>query len=247
MSRLLRLENLSVGSRLKPISLEIGRGEFVGLIGPNGAGKTTLLRAALGLIPASGASSVTAMPIAQRPRHVAYLAQERQLVWPLTVADLVALGARANPQQAKTCDDIAHEVLADLQLSKFAMRLVNSLSGGEKARVLMARALAQGAPLLLADEPCAALDPSQAIAVARVLAGQTRQGRSVLASLHDLPIAARYCSRVLVMREGRVVADGPPEDVMSPALMAEVFGIGFERHQRASGPSWTVTELEDVR
>ena len=241
MSIFLQTSGLSLPPRLQAFDLSIKAGEFVGLIGPNGAGKTTFLRAALGLLPAKGESSLTRYPVAVRPRHVSYLAQDRSLIWPISVRDLLALGARANPDVKGDGGDQAEKVLRRLDLLAFADRKVDSLSGGEKARVLMARALAQNAPLLLADEPCAALDPAQARSLAHLMRAEAEEGRSVLASLHDLPLAASFCHRVLVMKGGALIAQGAPKDVMTAALMSEVFGIGFERLNGPSGPVWAVT------
>lgn len=244
MSVLLETYSLAVGPRLKSMSIRIGRGEFIGLIGPNGSGKTTFIRAALGLVKASGESSLLRFPLVQRPRHVAYLPQERNMVWPMTVRDLIALGARANPDLRGDGLAEADDLMRRLGLWGLSSRIFTRLSGGEKARVMMARALAQNTPLLLADEPCAALDPAQSLALTRHLRREADEGRAVLASLHDLPLAARWCSRVMVMHQGTLIADGRPDDVLTPELMARVFSIRFDRFQRASKLSWAVAELD---
>ncbi len=241
----LSLRGLQVPGRLGPCDLEIRAGEFVGLIGPNGAGKTTLLRAAQGMIAAGGSSSLTAVPVAARPRLAAYLAQERELVWPVTALDLVALGWRAHPDHRGEGLDEARALLEHLGLAGFASRQITGLSGGEKARILLARALAQGAPLLIADEPCAALDPAQAIRTARLLAGEARAGHAVLATLHDLPLAASHCTRIIVLHQGRIRADGPPAEVLVPDLLAGVFGIEMEYRPGAKGAAWAVTGLKE--
>ena len=238
MSPLLSLRDLAVPRRLEGVSLDIGPGEFVGLIGPNGAGKTSLLRASLGLIPAQGSSSVLAQRISARPRHVAYLAQERELVWPIAVRELIALGRRAHPDGVQDAEEIAERMMERLDLLPFATRQIPDLSGGERARVLLARALAQNAPLLLADEPCAALDPIQSIRTAKLLRAEAEAGRSALASLHDLPLAAHYCTRLLVLQSGKLRADGAPENILTPELCREVFGIRLIRH----GEAWLIEE-----
>lgn len=241
MTALLTLRGLAVGRRLGPTDLALAAGEFVGLVGPNGAGKTTLLRAALGLLPAAGHSSIAALPITARPRHVAYLAQERELVWPIAVEELVALGWRANPDHRGDGMAQARALSQRLGLAAFARRQVPGLSGGERARVLLARALAQGAPLLLADEPCAALDPAQSIRTAKLLRARGDAGDAVLATMHDLPLAARYCTRMIVLDQGKIRADGPPGTVLTQELCREVFGVAVLRH----GAGWTIAELED--
>lgn len=241
MRALLTLRGMAVGTRLKPTSLSIAASEFVGLIGPNGAGKTTLMRAALGMLPATGESSLSRLPVTARPRHVAYLSQDREIVWPITVEHIVALGWRANPDHRGEGLAETRALLDQLGLSAFSSRQVPDLSGGERARVLLARALAQGAPLLVADEPCAALDPAQSIRTARLLRARAEAGRSVLATMHDLPLAARHCTRIVVLDRGVIRADGPPEAALTPALCRDVFGVGLSRH----GTGWTVDELEE--
>lgn len=232
----LKTTGLQIKNRLYPFDINIKSGEFVGVIGPNGAGKTSFLQAALGLIKAQGHSSLWDYPVARRASHVAYLAQYNQLVWPILVRDLIALGSQSNPLAKPN-----HHALMDrLGLTPFADRLANQLSGGEQARVLLARALAQNTPLLIADEPCAALDPAQSLQTARLLRQEASSGRAVLASLHDLPLAARYCTRVLVLKDGHLLADGAPQDVLTPELMAKVFSIKFER----LGDGWGLSELD---
>ncbi len=228
---LMSLENLSVRRAgevvLAPLSLRLEPGECVGLVGPNGAGKTTLMRAALGLIGASGTSALAALSPAARAARAAWLPQAREIVWPVSVAHLVGLGAAARGRP-ETHPSVA-AALARLDLAPLATRQANALSGGEQARVLLARALAQDTPLILADEPLAGLDPAQAIRTMGLLAALAAEGRGVLASLHDLSLAARFCTRLIVLHRGRLVADGAPAAVLTDALLAEVFGIRCTR------------------
>ena len=169
---LLSLEALTVKRGPCPVvnsvSLEIAPGECVGLIGPNGAGKTTLMRAALGLMKHEGRSSLTDLPARDRARAAAWLPQAREIAWPVTVETLVALGRL--PHDSRAGDLRSEAVLRALDrmgLTAFAQRRATELSGGEQARVLIARALAQEAPLLMADEPIAGLDPAAQIATLR--------------------------------------------------------------------------------
>lgn len=236
---LLDLSGLTVSSGgrniLDAVDLAIGEGEFVGLIGPNGAGKTTLLRAAQGLLPATGHSSLASLPLHERARKVAFMPQGRDIAWPVAVERVVSLGRVAHGR-----GDVGHPAVSSaisaLQLEGLRHRPATSLSGGEQARVLIARALAQETPLLIADEPVAGLDPAAQIAVMRIFSGIAAQGRSVLASLHDLGHAVRYCTRLILLHEGRVMADGVPADVLCAGNLAGAFGITAYFGHTTDGP-----------
>lgn len=224
---LLKLEKLTVRRGSCPVvdqvDLTVAAGEFIGLIGPNGAGKTSLLRAALGLLPHEGRSSLAALSRRERARTAAFLPQGREIAWPLPVAELVALGQRDAPEARRR--EAAASALATMGLAAYAARRATELSGGEQARVLIARALAEETPLLLADEPCAGLDPAAQIRTMEVFAGLAREGRTVVASIHDLGLSARHCTRLLLLSGGKLVADGPPAQVLTRARLAEVFHI----------------------
>ncbi|AGT11461.1 ABC transporter ATP-binding protein [Paracoccus aminophilus] len=224
---------------LAGIDLDLAPGEFVGLLGANGAGKTTLLRAALGLLAHEGRSSLTGLRPAERARRAAFMPQGREIAWPVSVARLVALG-RAPHGDAGDRNRGEHpavsRALAALGLEPLRHRPATALSGGEQARVLIARMLAQDTPLLIADEPIAGLDPAAQIRVMSCFAALAAEGRTVLASLHDLGLAARHCSRLILLHEGRILADGPPLDVLSPTHLARAFGITAYRAQTAEGP-----------
>lgn len=208
-------------------ALAVRPGEVVGLIGPNGAGKSSLLRAALGLVPASGARRLSGRDVgrltaAARARMAAFMPQGREIGWPLSVRALAGLG-----RPGDSADDRAAvaAALARLGLEALADRPATRLSGGEQARALMARALAQDAPLIVADEPCAGLDPAQALGLIAVLRAEAARGRGVLLTLHDLGLAANGCDRLAVMRGGRIVADGPPAEALTAPLLAAVYGV----------------------
>lgn len=238
MSTLLHLSDLSVErdgrAIIKGVSLTVSPGECIGLIGPNGAGKTTLLRAALGLLPHRGRTSLAALTPAERAKRVAFLPQGRQIAWPLPVADLVALG-RAPHGDARPDHPAVIRALAEMELAALAKRPATALSGGEQSRALIARALAQETPLLLADEPIAGLDPAAQIRSMALFRALADQGRAVVVSIHDLGLAARHCTRLVLLEDGRIRADGPPMDVLTPGLLDQVFAIRAHIQSGADG------------
>lgn len=209
-------------------------GEFVGMVGPNGAGKTTLMRALAGLLPAEGRIALSGQPLAslaprERARRLAYLPQGHVFHWPIAVRDVVMLGRHPHFDSftgASAADRAAVErALAATAAVDFAERPVTTLSGGERARVAIARTLATEAPILLADEPTSALDPRHQLTVMDLLRRIARAGGAVLAILHDLALAARFCDRVVVMDRGRIAADAPPAVALRADLIASVFGV----------------------
>ena len=239
----LSLTGLSVTRRNRPVlhgvSLTLDAGEFVGLIGPNGAGKSSLMEAALGLIPFTGRSSLAQMPPDRRARHAAYLPQAREIAWPVSVEDLVALGRIPWPGGGRSgIDRLAIDAaIARMELEAFRKRTALRLSGGEQNRALIARALAQDTPLLIADEPIAGLDPAQQLACLRLFRDLAAEGRTVLASIHDLGLAARFCTRLVLLSGGRVLADGPADSVLDNHLLQRAFGITVRRVDTPDGPA----------
>ena len=230
---LLSASNLSasLGGRqvLFDVSFELAAGEFVGLIGPNGAGKSTLLRALMGMIPCLGETTFDELGAVGRARKAAYVAQSRDIAWPMAVEAVVALGRTphlgAFAPLGRADREAVEEAMRRMDVTEFRDRPATELSGGELARVLVARALAQETPLLLADEPPPGLDPAHQISLMRLFSGLAAQGRGVVASTHDLGLAARYCSRLLLLDKGRLVADGPPERVLTPKNLRAVYGV----------------------
>lgn len=231
------------------VSITIHAGELVGLIGPNGAGKTSLMRGALGLLPHQGHSSLTALRADLRAKAVAWLPQNREIAWPVSVETLVMLGrvphlAAGQMPQQNDRTAVAH-ALAAMDLTGFEKRPATALSGGEQARVLMARALAQDCPLIMADEPVAGLDPRHQIATLAYLRDLTRQGKAALVSLHDLGLAARFCDRLILMDHGQKRADGAPKNVLTETHLRQVFGI--TAHVTTSDQGLIFQALEVVR
>lgn len=207
-------------------------GEITGLVGPNGSGKSTLLRTvyrhlkpSAGRVLLSGTDLRELSPV-QAARHIAALPQERGGDFELSVREVVAMGRtpykRAFAAEDATDADIVARALADVGMDGHAGRRFTELSGGERQRVLLARAFAQQPDVLVLDEPTNHLDVRHQV---ELLALLRAQGRTTLVSLHDLNAAASVCDRLHVLHAGRVVASGAPREVLTPALMAEVFGV----------------------
>lgn len=221
----LQLDRVAVADRLAPVTLALGPGQLAGLVGPNGSGKSTLLQAAAGLLPHSGEVHWHDQPLSwwatlQRGRTTAWVPQEAHFEFGFTVRAVVAQGRYAHGD-----DDVGVEAaLARFALTTLAERPVNRLSGGERHRVLLARAYATGASIQLWDEPLAALDPKHALEVLMLGRELTQAGATLVFSLHDLRVA--YClDVVVVLHEGRLRAIGPPAEVLTPNLLLEVFGV----------------------
>ena len=244
----LSVRNLSVDLGGHPIvrdvSLDFAPGGVIGLIGPNGAGKSTFLKAVLGLIPSRGEIAYDKTPLAEIDRHAlahiaSYLPQDREIAWPLTVESVVALGRTPHLSPLSGLDSEDHaeieRAIAFTDIAHLRDRIVSTLSGGERARVLMARVLAQAAPILIADEPVAALDPGHQIALLETLDALSSAGRTIIVSLHEITLAARWCRRLVLLDHGRVVADGAPEDVLTHEHFAKVYGVRIHRAETEDG------------
>ena len=216
-------------------------GEVVGVVGANGAGKTTLLRAALGLarLEPGGAAvlagrEVAALSDAERAALAAYLPQERRVGWNLPAWRVASLGAFERPP--KEARAAALRALARVGLLDLQDRGVLDMSGGERARALLARLLAAGAPLLVADEPAAGLDPDAQLLAMGLFREEAKTGAGVLVTLHDLSLAARFCDRVVVLAQGRVMADGSPRSSLNVDVLAAAFGLDGDLIETAVGP-----------
>lgn len=211
---------------LAPCDLRVRPGEIVGIIGPNGAGKTSLLRALAGVSEGPGQVTMDGMQLAHvarrdRPGLFAYMPAGRHLDWPMQVRDLVALGL-AQPDVRNPAVEAA---LRQTDTWAFAHHDVAKLSTGERARVLLARALVSAPRYLLLDEPIANLDPYYQCRIMEILRTQAAQGAAVVLAIHDLQLASQYCDRLILMHGGRIVAEGPAATLLSPQLLAETFQI----------------------
>lgn len=233
------VQSLSVevaGARLvDDVSLAVRGGDLVAIIGENGAGKSSLMRAMAGCgVPTSGrvmvdGRDVGAMSARERARRIGWLPQEIPLAWPVKVRDAVAIGRFAHgglPGRLSEADARAVDnAIIECDLANLAARSTVHLSGGEIARVHLSRTMVGGASVLLADEPVAALDPRHRLAVMGLFRGLADRGIAVAMVLHNLALAARFADRIIGMKAGRVVVDGPPVEVVTSEWIAELFGV----------------------
>ena len=220
---------------LQSLSAKAASGEFIALIGPNGCGKSTLLKTLCRVIsPRSGRITVgdknlRDLSLKERAKSIAYIAQSREAMPLMRVEDIVRLGRapyRGGLGRLNAQDQAAiASALARTQSDKFKTRRFDSLSGGEQARILLARALAVDAPILLADEPIAALDPFYQLSMMEIFKAEAASGKIVIAALHDLSLAAQFADRIWMMHQGRIIADGSPAEVLEAENLKTVFGI----------------------
>jgi iron complex transport system ATP-binding protein len=206
------------------VTLALEPGDFLGLIGPNGAGKTTLMRAALGILEHEGSSSLTALSQSDRAKQAAWLPQIREIAWGLSVRDLVGLGRLPFGPIQKN-DAHVEAAIIKMDLGAFSDRIATQLSGGEQARVLIARALAQDTPILMADEPTASLDPANQISTLKIFSDLAQDGKGIMSSIHDLGLAVRYCTKLALLDRGKLVAFGSADEVLTPDNLQTVFSI----------------------
>jgi ABC-type cobalamin/Fe3+-siderophores transport systems, ATPase components len=239
---------------LDGVGLKAPPGRMLGLVGPNGAGKTTLLRTIAGLHrPAGGRVLLGGRPVhGLRPRElarrIAYVPQDTTPAFPFTAYQVTLMGRHPHlgrfAVEGAADHRAAAEAMAATGTTHLAGRSITTLSGGERQLVLLARALAQDAPVLLADEPVSALDLRHQLAVLRLLRSCADAGRTVLVVLHDLGLAARYCTDLALLAGGRVLATGAPAHVLTPARLAEAYAVrAVVRRDDVTG-SLTVTALE---
>jgi iron complex transport system ATP-binding protein len=221
----LSAEGLTLGSRLQNVSLRLEPELMVAVVGPNGAGKSTLLQVLAGLLQAEGriqwnGRELSRIPFLERGRTLAWVGQESHAEFAFPVREVVAQGRHAWGDDGRGVAD----ALAALDITHLAGRPITQLSGGERSRVFLARALATGAPLQLWDEPAASLDVRHALEVLSLAKALAVAGGTLLVSLHDLRTALCF-DRVLVLDRGALVGFGPPEEVLTPDLIRAVFRV----------------------
>ena len=239
------------GPRLATVDVQIQAGRFTAILGPNGAGKSTLMSMLVGeRAPQAGQVLLDGVELASHPverlaRRRSVMPQDCSVAFDFTAQEVVELGRYPHRNQPGAEEaQIPAEAMALTGVDHLAQRSINTLSGGERARALFARALAVEAPALIADEPLASLDPGHQIDVMEMMRAEADAGALVIAVLHDLTMAARYCDRLLLLNEGRLVADGTPAEVLTPENLASVYGISAE--VTLSGDWPTITTLGRV-
>ncbi|MGZ3199354.1 MAG: ABC transporter ATP-binding protein [Croceibacterium sp.] len=225
---MLEARNLALAGRLDDVSTSLRSGEITAICGPNGAGKSTVLQCLAGLLaPDSGSvllsgALLASLPPRHRAQAIGYLPQSGEIAWDLSVRNLVALGRLPHGGGGEAAVDA---VLASLDLETLSQRSIMSLSGGEKARALLARVLAGEPRWILADEPLAALDLGHQLALLGHLRCAAQAGVGVVLVLHDLALAMNHADRVLVLDRSRLAADAPPEEALASAVIERVWGV----------------------
>ncbi|WOX06895.1 ABC transporter ATP-binding protein [Microbulbifer pacificus] len=244
--------SLTRGDRqvLQDIHCEFRPGTLTAVIGPNGAGKSSLLACLAGVLAGGGDLLFAERPLnrigaAERAQTCAFLPQQESPAWAMAAEDLVALGLLPwgrSIDRARKRARVAR-ALAEVDANALARRPVTQLSGGELRRVQLARLLVGDAPLLIADEPGAALDIRHQLQLMQTFRKQAERGKTVILALHDLPLAARYCDRILLLQDGKLRADGTPQAVLTPEQVGAVYCIDSEFRWRDGRPEFIAGDL----
>ena len=244
---LITIKNLSYLDRCSDISLKLGAKKLVGIVGPNGAGKSTLLKLMAGLIkPTHGevlcnGRLTASMTQKDRASTLSWVPQISEIGWPISVYDAIMIGA----QYQSTPDNYVKLAIECCHLQGFEDRPLDELSGGELARVWVARALANTPKILLADEPMAALDIKYQIEIMNILKGFAYYDCLAVVVIHDINLALRFCDEVIVMHDGKVKASGTPVDVMTESLLQHVFDIDIKKISTSAGELFFAQQKHD--
>jgi iron complex transport system ATP-binding protein len=245
---MIRVEKLGFGYNGRPvlngIGLDVPKGCLAAVVGPNGSGKTTLLKCIAGILTATtgrvglDGRDASGMGLRDMARRLAYMPQRLETAFPMSVYDLVLTGRRPHIswRPSRNDLDVTWRVMEAVGVTDLATRYIDELSGGETQKVFLARALAQETNILLLDEPTSNLDVYHQLEIMELLTSAARGHRkTVLLALHDLNLAGRYADRLILMRRGAVMADGPPVDVLTPANVRTVYGVEAAVHLDEDG------------
>ena len=238
------------------VNLEFGKGEMIGLIGPNGAGKSTLLRLLMGLMaPGQGQVNLDGKCISRIRRrelaqHLTLVPQDSQVGYAFSVEELVAMGrnpwlGRFQPLGHEDVD-IIQSAMEKMDIARFAKRPVNQLSGGERQRVFVARAIAQETPIIMLDEATANLDICHQLEILSLAKKLAQDGRTVIAAIHDLTMASRFCDRLLLLADNGLRADGGASEVLTEGNLRQYFKLHAEVYAQPGRPGLNITAISPV-
>ncbi|WP_456432806.1 ABC transporter ATP-binding protein [Thermosulfuriphilus sp.] len=238
MRATLTFEKATLGYRgekvIEDLDLSFAPGQWTSLIGPNGAGKTTIIQSAAGLLPPlNGRIRLSGRDISefsprQRARHIALVRQGQEVLYPFSCLEMVIFGRYPHKSSYQKDLEVALQALATTNVLHLASRPITAVSGGERQRVFVARALAQEAEIILLDEPAAHLDPSQTQALFTHLRRIREEGKTIVCALHDLNAASVYSDQVVLLKRGKIIAQGPPEEVLNAKTLKLTFEIDFK-------------------
>ena len=242
-SGFMKLENISFSYETSPVikdfSVEIQEQDFIGLIGPNGSGKSTLLKVMGGILePDTGSVQFKESPITRINKKlfaqsVSWIPQDHPMVFPFKVSEIVLMGRHPylSPLSFESSEDfeICRRAMETTMTSQFADRYFNEISGGEKQRVMIASALAQNPEMMLLDEPTAALDLKYQVQILKILKDlNTDHKMTLILAMHDLNLASKFCNRLILLDEGKIIRDGSPEQVLEKDILEQVYGVEID-------------------